>query len=548
MSHKDTRHEWDVFISHASEDKSDVVRPLAEALARRGLRVWYDEYTLKLGNSIRREIDRGLTSSRFGIVVLSPSFMQKEWPQKELDFLVSVDDARSRRILPVWHNLNAKQVQDHFPLLADRIAVTTDAGISAIADKMVEAIVATQDDGCPRPLEELSQQRLYDLLVTQPGVKTSHLQSMRILHVEDEPLQGLLLAQNIEKAVGARCDVAAEGIEALDKLKQGSFDIVLSDIMMPRMGGLELYLQINALYPDLPVVFVSGFSEYDKLPCAGYILKPYSVDEIINKVADILDDAGLFRLSHSLFTDGNLTYRQLSSGRDIISLFLSRYRSDDLFESALRHKIKDVVRKFCQQTHKGMTGDKVAKNLVTNLSRLEKLMEQIRHGSKNGLYKILRGIEEDIHSERPGVTMSILSPKRLPASIAGADAETFLALCIMEFIGNALDAITKKASIRVVVRTKKTRNALFASVWNDGPEIPENMASRVFDEGVSSKGEGRGMGLYIIKRISERFGAEVSLDQADGVQFSVVLPLEQQVVPNKRFQSDLPSVSLEVNR
>ena len=66
--------EWDVFISHASEDKDDFVRPLAEDLEQRGLRVWFDESTLRVGDSLRRSIDRGLAQSRFGIVVLSPYF------------------------------------------------------------------------------------------------------------------------------------------------------------------------------------------------------------------------------------------------------------------------------------------------------------------------------------------------------------------------------------------------------------------------------------------------------------------------------------------
>jgi hypothetical protein len=67
--------EWDVFISHASEDKNSVVHPLAEELMLRGLRVWYDKFTLKLGDSLREKIDYGLRYSRFGVVVLSPHFL-----------------------------------------------------------------------------------------------------------------------------------------------------------------------------------------------------------------------------------------------------------------------------------------------------------------------------------------------------------------------------------------------------------------------------------------------------------------------------------------
>jgi TIR domain len=70
---------WDVFISHASEDK-DFVRPLAEVLQKSGLSVWYDEFALKVGDSLRRKIDEGLAKSRYGIVILSHAFFTKNWP------------------------------------------------------------------------------------------------------------------------------------------------------------------------------------------------------------------------------------------------------------------------------------------------------------------------------------------------------------------------------------------------------------------------------------------------------------------------------------
>lgn len=68
--------EWDLFISHASEDKEKIARPLAEALRKEGFKVWYDEFTLKIGDSLRRSIDYGLANSRYGLVILSPNFLR----------------------------------------------------------------------------------------------------------------------------------------------------------------------------------------------------------------------------------------------------------------------------------------------------------------------------------------------------------------------------------------------------------------------------------------------------------------------------------------
>ena len=81
--------EYDVFISHASEDKDAVARPLAEALRNNGLSVWYDEFELRIGDSLRRKIDKGIANSNFGVIVISRDFISKGWTNYELDGLIT---------------------------------------------------------------------------------------------------------------------------------------------------------------------------------------------------------------------------------------------------------------------------------------------------------------------------------------------------------------------------------------------------------------------------------------------------------------------------
>ena len=94
--------QYDVFISHASEDKSHFVRELAIKLEEQQIIVWYDEFSLKPGSSLRRSIDFGLSKSRFGIVVLSNNFFKKEWPNWELDGLVARQNSlENEMIIPI---------------------------------------------------------------------------------------------------------------------------------------------------------------------------------------------------------------------------------------------------------------------------------------------------------------------------------------------------------------------------------------------------------------------------------------------------------------
>lgn len=117
--------EYDVFISHASEDKEDVVRPLAKSLKEKGISVWYDEFELKIGDSLRRKIDQGLSKSRFGIVVISRAFIKKGWTNYELDGLMTKAISGEQILLPIWHDITKQEVIDYSPSLADKVARNT---------------------------------------------------------------------------------------------------------------------------------------------------------------------------------------------------------------------------------------------------------------------------------------------------------------------------------------------------------------------------------------------------------------------------------------
>lgn len=134
---------YDVFISHASEDKDTIVRSLANALVGKGLRVWYDEFTLRIGDSLRQKIDRGLARSRVGLVVLSPAFVAKGWTNYELDGIITRTVSGEQILLPIWHNITKQEVIDFSPSLADKVARST--GMHTV-DEIAEEIAALLEE------------------------------------------------------------------------------------------------------------------------------------------------------------------------------------------------------------------------------------------------------------------------------------------------------------------------------------------------------------------------------------------------------------------
>ena len=134
----------DVFISHASEDKDEVARPLAELLTDRGVKVWFDELSIGWGQPLRRAIERGIANTTFGLVIISPTFLTKTWTQAELDALFGrqMDQAEGYGlILPVWHRITADEVQANLPMLAGIKALNTAVdNLEKIADELAKVI------------------------------------------------------------------------------------------------------------------------------------------------------------------------------------------------------------------------------------------------------------------------------------------------------------------------------------------------------------------------------------------------------------------------
>ena len=134
--------EYDLFISHASNDKKDLVEPLVEALQALGVKVWYDKQALRVGDSLRKKIDHGLSNSRFGTVVLSSAFFAKQWPQYELDGMTALEMNGRKMILPIWHKTSKSEVIKFSPTLADKVALNSSMmTIEEIANELAEVVL-----------------------------------------------------------------------------------------------------------------------------------------------------------------------------------------------------------------------------------------------------------------------------------------------------------------------------------------------------------------------------------------------------------------------
>jgi hypothetical protein len=156
---------WDAFLSYAREDEGDVAVPLAGALQRAGLRVWLDRQVLKVGDPLLRRIQDGLADSRYGIPIISRHFLAKEWPQKELEGMMVMEDHGSKVILPVWHDISSGEIAAKAPVLAARLAARTTDGLERVTSQILEAVYSS----AAVPPVRLPSSRLLDLIESMPS-------------------------------------------------------------------------------------------------------------------------------------------------------------------------------------------------------------------------------------------------------------------------------------------------------------------------------------------------------------------------------------------
>ncbi len=134
------KYDYDAFISHAVEDKIPIANELCARLEQAGLRIWYSGKELGVGDSIEKTIENGLHRSRYGIVILSPTYLAKNWTIREFYTLLAKEIEEHKVILPVLYNITPDELKSRDLLMADRFAVNADRGLDHVVDRLVHEI------------------------------------------------------------------------------------------------------------------------------------------------------------------------------------------------------------------------------------------------------------------------------------------------------------------------------------------------------------------------------------------------------------------------
>lgn len=173
----------DIFICHAGEDKEEIVRPMVEVFSQAGISCWYDEAEIKGGDSVVQKVNEGLASSQYVIVVFSINFIQKNWPQRELNSVLNKEASTGEvKVLPllVGSEGEKRQILSKYPLLNDKFYLPWDGNLRNI----VTALQSRLNLSKPSEVEQFKATTL-GLKIPLPKIKKEFTQRDKDLFLKN---------------------------------------------------------------------------------------------------------------------------------------------------------------------------------------------------------------------------------------------------------------------------------------------------------------------------------------------------------------------------
>lgn len=318
--HEHNNERWNVFVSHASEDKDSFARPFARRLAEMGLSVWFDEFVLKPGDSLRRSLDKGLGSSEFVVAVLSKHFFKKQWTQRELDAVFSRETLDKNIIIPIWYNTTADDVQAFSPMLADRLAITTTDPVKA-ADQVCKTLLPDFPIGeLSGPCMESKISIAFHLLRDSANPIIHRIESdvsgliPVVINQFNEHMASIIgdrIPSNLLFITGRELLVNAIAHRSYDDDREIAVNISLSKISVCSPGRLVRPLTVESL-PGGHVVVARNPKMVHELVQAGYM---EAIGAGLLRLSQLLDKTGLSPLN--FIEDDNMICASLGIPKQI---------------------------------------------------------------------------------------------------------------------------------------------------------------------------------------------------------------------------------------
>ena len=357
-----------------------------------------------------------------------------------------------------------------------------------------------------------------------------------VIIVDDDPNVLKLTSLLLNKRGYSTFPCGSAG-EALDVLKKNNIDVVLSDIVMPEMSGIELLERIHSSDPDIPVILITGFADLDKAIDAikkgafDFITKPYETAYLMHSV----EKAASFHRLIKMEADYRHILEELNA--EVESLMTERTMG--LMALTLADRVRNpatTIAWTCKRMlEKEDAPERLREGLNIILSEAERLDSIVKD-----FHELFKERESRfIHQEIKDVVEDVVSVAEKEASHKGIDLtvnisneplsmnmeSNILRMAILHLVKNAIEATPAGSSI--TIKTYGDNEKVVFEVSDAGPGIPKEVIDRIFEPFFSTKKHRFGMGLSLVKQIvSEHMGEiKVESETGKGTTFRLIFPV-----------------------
>ena len=156
---------------------------MANELRRKGIEVWYDEFSIQPGDSFIESVEKGLRGSLYGILIISKNFFKKNWVKLEFETLLYKAVTQKKKLFQVWHNVTVADVEAYSLFLATTQAFKSEIGVEQLADELLVLIrglsLANKQEKTTLSYPPNYLQQVYKLVNSQETTSPSELKKVR---------------------------------------------------------------------------------------------------------------------------------------------------------------------------------------------------------------------------------------------------------------------------------------------------------------------------------------------------------------------------------
>jgi len=380
----------------------------------------------------------------------------------------------------------------------------------------------------------------------------------RILFIDDEKK----LCKNVQTLLrreGMAVDVAVDGSSGMQRLNASVYDLVITDVVMPDVSGMDIVRYVRDFMPDTPVIVITGFATLEGAVVAmregayDYVTKPIDFDFLKLSVARALERTRLKR-TIKRYTE-ELEERVRDRTRELEEAQAQLIQSEKMaaigeLAARVAHEIKNplmsiggLARLLQRKANKVQRTREIAAIIREEADRLERILENLlelrqdqplrkRHLS---LHRILRGTLKLVSSqmEQQRVQVHWDLGQNVPRIFTDEDR---LKQVLLNLCNNAIQAMPQGGQLRI--RTERHAEEVHVIVSDTGPGISPVQQRNLFTPFYTTKKHGTGLGLAISRKLMRDLGGEISLEDpaGGGTAFRVRLPLR----PPPPLESTVP--------